>query len=192
MKIIVIDNGSQYAHRIYRSFQDLKADVQILPNTAPFEQIENADAIALSGSGALISHGAQMGNCKLYLEKFPGPIIGMCAGHQLIGEFFGGKVRSSSESETGTPEFGLTEITIDKENELFKGLPEKFAAWESHNDEVSEISDELEVLAHSSTCRFEAIKNRLKPIYGVQFHPEVQHTHHGKEIFRNFIQLAKR
>ena len=192
MKIIIIDNGSQYAHRIYRTFQDLKADAELVPNTAPFEKIKDADAIALSGSGARIGHNEAMGNCETYIKKFGGPIVGMCAGHQLIAQVFGGEVRSASESETGTPEFGLAEITIDKDDEIFAGIPKKTTVWESHNDEVSKISDELELLAHSETCEFEAIKHKTRPIYGLQFHPEVQHTQHGKLIFRNFLDIAKR
>lgn len=192
MRILVIDNGSQYAHRIYRTLQDLKVETKILLNTASFDEVKSADALCLSGSGGLVSQGASLGNCSVYLEKFSGPILGMCASHQLIGEFFGGKVRSASDSESGTPEFGKIEITIDKEADLFKGLPKKFAVWESHNDEVSEISSELELLAHSDTCSFEAIKHIERPIYGVQFHPEVQHTQFGREIYANFVQIAKK
>ncbi len=191
LKIIVIDNGSQYTHRIYRTLQDLKVETKIVPNSASFEEIKNADALAFSGSGGLVSQGASMGNCPVYLEKFSKPILGMCAGHQLIGEFFGGKVRSASESLSGTPEFGKTEIIIDKHGDLFRGLPQKFFVWESHNDEVSEISPELELLAHSDTCAFEAIKHVSRPIYGVQFHPEVQHSQYGKEIYANFVRIAK-
>ncbi|HIJ98718.1 TPA: GMP synthase, partial [archaeon] len=88
MKIIVIDNGSQYTHRIYRTLQDLKVETKIVPNTTPLEQIKDADALCFSGSGGLVSQGASMGNCPIYLEKFKGPILGMCAGHQLIREFF--------------------------------------------------------------------------------------------------------
>src|SRR3989344_2075281 len=191
MKIIVIDNGSQYAHRIYRTLQDLGVETKIVPNTTPFNEVKNADGLCFSGSGGLVSQGASMGNCPEYLEKFQGPILGMCAGHQLIGEFFGGKVRSASESDSGTPEYGKTEIIIDKHEGLFKGLPVKFAVWESHNDEVSEISPELELLAHSDTCAFEAIKHISRPIYGVQFHPEVQHSQFGREIYANFVHIAK-
>jgi GMP synthase (glutamine-hydrolysing) len=72
---------------------------------------------------------------------------------------------------------------------LFKDLPEKFIAWNSHNDEVSEISEQLECLAHSKDCKYEAIKHKEKPIFGLQFHPEVQHTEHGQEIFKNFTDL---
>jgi len=191
MKILVVDNGSQYAHRIYRTLQDLKAETKLVPNTTPVSEL-NCDGIVLSGSGVLLSAGAPMGNCKDYLDNFKGPILGICAGHQLIGGHFGGKISPASGNEGSTPEFGLTEITIDKENDLFKGIPAKISAWESHNDEISELPKDLESLAHSESCAVEALKHRKKPIYGIQFHPEVQHTQHGKDIYKNFIGIVKR
>ncbi len=191
MKIIVIDNGGQYCHRIYRTFQDLGVQAEIKPNTTPFEEIKNADGLALSGSGVLLSAEQPLGNCPEFLDKFSGPIIGLCAGHQLIASHFGGKVQAAVETESQSPEFGKAEIIIDKENEIFNGIPQKFTAWVSHNDTVVEISEQLEKLAHSETCEFEAIKHISRPIYGLQFHPEVQHTEHGREIYKNFVNIVK-
>jgi GMP synthase (glutamine-hydrolysing) len=187
VKIAVIDNGGQYAHRIYRTFQDCGAEVEIFPNTTPVEEIK-ADGIAFSGSGLMIGQGeaAGMGNCALYLDKFNGPILGMCAGHQLIASHFGGEAK-----EAATPEFGKTEILIDAKDEIFEGLPEKIIAWNSHNDEVASISENMESLAHSKDCPHEAVKHKTKPIYGLQFHPEVQHTEYGYEIFENFVKICK-
>ena len=186
IKIVVIDNGGQYTHRIYRTLQDAGAEAEIISNKTPIEEIV-ANGMAFSGSGSLVGQGeeAGMGNCDIYLDKFNGPILGMCAGHQLIAKHFGGKVSAAK-----IPEFGKTEIVVDNENQLFKGLPNNFIAWNSHNDEVVEISDKLEVLAHSSNCKYEAIRHKEKPIYGVQFHPEVQHTQFGKDIFKNFLNIV--
>ena len=114
MKILVVDNGSQYAHRIYRTLQDLKAETKLVPNTTPVSEL-NCDGIVLSGSGVLLSAGAPMGNCKDYLDNFKGPILGICAGHQLIGEHFGGKISPASGNEGSAPEFGLAEIIIESE-----------------------------------------------------------------------------
>ena len=187
MKIVVIDNGGQYTHRIYRTLQDAGAEAEILPNITPAENIQ-ADGMVFSGSGSLVGQGeeAGMGNCSVYLDTFNKPILGMCAGHQLIAKHFGGEVRAAQK-----PEFGKTEIEIDKQNVIFEGLPDKFVVWNSHNDEVSEISDQLEVLAHSNDCAFEAIKHKERPIYGLQFHPEVQHTEHGLEMCKNFLNVVE-
>ncbi|MFH1424646.1 MAG: GMP synthase subunit A [archaeon] len=187
MNIAVIDNGGQYTHRIMRTFQDLEYDSEILPNTTPIEEL-SADAVAFSGSGLSVGGGEEfgMGNCELYLDKFNGPILGMCAGHQLIAKHFGGEAKPA-----GTPEYGITELIIDEPDELFKGLPSTIKVWNSHNDEVTAISDQLKALAHSKDCPYEAIRHVSKPIFGVQFHPEVQHTEHGAEIFKNFAELTK-
>ncbi len=187
VKTAVIDNGGQYTHRIKRTLEDAGAEAEIIPNTTKIEDIK-AEALVFSGSGSLVGQGeeAGMGNCSLYLDKFDGPVLGMCAGHQLIAKKFGGKVRAAEK-----PEFGKTEIIIDHENDIFKELPEKQTVWNSHNDEVSEISDKLEVLAHSNDCEFEAVKHKEKPIYGVQFHPEVQHTEYGLDMLKNFLKIIK-
>ncbi|MFO7872034.1 MAG: GMP synthase subunit A [Candidatus Undinarchaeales archaeon] len=187
VKTAVVDNGGQYTHRIKRTLEDAGSEAEIISNTTKIEDIE-ADSLVFSGSGSLVGQGeeAGMGSCSKYLEKFDGPILGMCAGHQLIAKKFGGKVRAAEK-----PEFGKTEIIIDKENDIFKGLPEKQTVWNSHNDEIEEISDKLEVLAHSNDCKFEAVKHTEKPIYGVQFHPEVQHTEYGLDMFKNFLKVVK-
>jgi len=184
MKVAVIDNGGQYAHRIMRTFQDVGAEAMIIPNTTPVEEI-NADAIAFSGSGLRIGEGEvdPMGNCRSYLDNFQGPILGMCAGHQLIAIHFGGKVGPAE-----TPEFGKTEITITKKPGIFDNLPQTFTVWNSHNDEVTELPDCFESLASSKDCKYEAIKHKEKPVFGIQFHPEVQNTEHGTEIFKNFLE----
>jgi GMP synthase (glutamine-hydrolysing) len=128
-----------------------------------------------------------MGNCDLYLDELEIPILGMCAGHQLIAAHFGGKASAAKK-----PEFGKTEILVDEQDELFDGFPKSFIAWNSHNDEVSKLSDELLKLAHSKDCPYEAIRHNELPIFGLQFHPEVQHTEYRYELFENFIKICKR
>ena len=185
MKIAVIENGGQYTHRIMRTFQDLEVDAMIIPNTTSLEELD-ADAIAFSGGAVRMGLGeiGAMGNCNLYLDEFDGPIIGMCAGHQFIAIHFGGATAPAK-----VPEFGTCELIVDDPDVLFKGLPERFTVWNTHNDEVCAISPELKVLAHSKDGPYQAIRHVSKPIFGVQFHPEVQHTEYGPEIFKNFLEL---
>jgi len=82
-------------------------------------------------------------------------------------------------------------ITIDSEDDLFKGLPETLVAWESHNDEVLELPPDFVALAHSDNCRIQAMKHNSKPLYGLQFHPEVEHTDNGYEMFQAFIEICE-
>ena len=188
MKVYVIDNGGQWTHREWRVLKYLNVDAKIVPNNTPAEDLRDADALVLSGGAPSISYEKQkLGNQGKYLDELNVPILGICVGAQFIAEHFGGR------SSTATyPEYGKTEIFVDEIDELFVGLPEKFVAWESHNDEIKDLGEHLISLAHSKNCKYQAIKHKTKPIYGVQFHPEVQHTEYGEEIFKNFLKLAKR
>jgi GMP synthase (glutamine-hydrolysing) len=104
---------------------------------------------------------------------------------QLMAIHFGGKAGPSE-----IPEFGLSRLRVIEEDDLFKGLPKEFSVWESHNDEVKEAPN-FTVLALSENCRIQAVKHWHKPLYGVQFHPEVNNTEHGEEILRNFVRTVK-
>ena len=104
-----------------------------------------------------------------------------------MGRFFGGKV-----TESETPEFGKMELTILKKDVLFGGVPGNSIVWLSHNDEVSILPNDFEILASSENCKIQAMKHKNKPIYGVQFHPEVEHTEYGEQIFKNFVKICEK
>jgi GMP synthase (glutamine-hydrolysing) len=128
-----------------------------------------------------------LGKTGEYLEKANFPILGICAGHQFMGRFFGGKVAPSK-----IPEFGKIELTILKRDPIFNKVPEKSIVWLSHNDEVSITPNDFEVLAESENCKIQAMKHKKKPFYGVQFHPEVEHTRFGEQIFSNFVKICEK
>lgn len=188
MKVVVVDFGSQWTHRIHRTLKYLDADSKIVPVSEPVSEILKADALVISGGAIRIGlgEGTQTGNTREYLDKFSGPIMGVCAGQQFIGLHFGGKARPSAG-----PEFGKVELLIDDHNELFAGLPDKFTIWASHNDEVVETPG-FKILAHSKDCSNHAFKSLKRPVYGCLFHPEVEHSEHGSEIYANFLKLAKK
>ncbi len=71
-------------------------------------------------------------------------------------------------------------------------MPERMSVWENHNDEIKRLPEVFELNASSGTCRVQAFTHKTRPIYGVQFHPEVEHTEHGVDIFRNFLQECHR
>lgn len=187
MKIYVVDNGGQWTHREWRVLRDLGVEAKIVPNTTEVEKVLDADGIVLSGGAPRIaSDMKKLGNVGRYIEELSVPILGICVAHQYIAVHFGGCAGPAK-----VPAYGKVEVIIDIPCELFEGLPEKFVAWESHNDEVIALPDLLEVLAHSEHCKVEALRHKKKPIYGLQFHPEVEHTQHGEQIFRNFINLCR-
>ncbi|MGI0055430.1 MAG: GMP synthase subunit A [Thermoplasmata archaeon] len=182
MRIPVIDNGGQWTHREWRVLRDLGVETEILANTTPFEEIR-ADGIVLSG-GALSLEGtdSKLGRVGDWIDRADVPVLGICVGHQFLGRHFGGTI------DRGAPEFGRVEIEIDQaDHPLFSGFSPRFTAWASHNDQVVEAPPGWRTLAHSSACRVEAMSHPTRAIWGVQFHPEVEHTEHGREIFERFI-----
>lgn len=190
VKIYVIDNGGQWTHREWRTLRDLDVDTKIMPNTVSFDEItrENVDGLVLSGGAPRMGLQSELGNCGEYLQEADFPILGICAGHQFMARFFGGEVHPSK-----VPEFGKIELSIIKNDEpLFRGVPETSVVWESHNDEVTQLPQSFERLAESENCKIQAMKHREKPFYGLQFHPEVEHTEYGEQIFKNFVNICKK
>ena len=190
VRIYVIDNGGQWTHREWRTLRDLEVDTKIVPNTISFMDLskENVDGLVLSGGTPRIGSESDLGNCSEYLEKADFPILGICAGHHYMGRFFGGEVEPSK-----IPEFGKIELILLKEDDaLFEGAPKKSIVWESHNDEVTLLPNEFELLAESENCKIQAMRHKKKPFYGLQFHPEVEHTEYGERIFKNFVNICRK
>ena len=188
MKVLIVDFGSQWTHRIHRTLKYLDVESQIIPVTTPVKNILPADALIFSGGAIRIGLGdaKQTGNARKFIDKFQGPIMGICAGQQFIGLHFGGKAQPAA-----SPEYGKVELIVDDHDELFDGLPDKFSVWASHNDEVVDTPG-FKVLAHSDKVSNHAFKSLSRPIYGCLFHPEVEHTEHGSEIYANFLKLVKK
>jgi GMP synthase (glutamine-hydrolysing) len=189
VRIYVIDNGGQWTHREWRTLRDLEVETNIVPNTTLFSDLEkdNIQGLVLSGGAPRIGLNSNLGNCAEYLDKADFPILGICAGHQFMARHFGGRVKPSQ-----LPEFGKVELTICTEDDpLFKGVSKKSIVWESHNDEVTVLPKDFTKLAESDNCKIQAMRYNKKPYYGLQFHPEVEHTQFGDKIFKNFIQLCE-
>jgi len=188
VRIHVVDNGGQWPHREWRTLRDLEVETKIVPNTTLLQELreENIDGLVLSGGAPRIGLKGSLGNCAEYLEKAEFPILGICAGHQFMARFFGGEVKPSK-----TPEFGKVNLTIVHDDVLFAGVPKTSVVWESHNDEVTMLPKEFIRLAESENCSIQAMRSMKKPFFGLQFHPEVEHTEYGELIFQNFIALCE-
>ncbi len=184
--IVIIANRGQYNHRIYRTLKYLGAESKLVKSDLTPEGIH-----ALDPSGIVVGGGPfieECGNSKEIIKEFYReiPILGICLGHQLLSTVFGGEVRTA---EAGV--YADAEIVVDDENRILKGLGPSFSAWVSHKDEVKTVPPEFKVLAHSETCRVEAMAHEALPLFGVQFHPEVEHTPKGPQLFKNFLELCK-
>ena len=189
MKIYIIDNGGQWTHKEWRILRYLNIDSKIIKNTTSFEAIskDKIDGLILSGGSPRISLSNVLGNCTKFIEKATFPILGICAGHQILAKHFGGKV-----SQSIVPEFGGTELLLNgHKNTIIKNIPKKSIVWESHNDEVTSLPECFNILGKSKNCEVQIIAHTTKPFYGLQFHPEVVHTKYGEQIFKNFIELCK-
>lgn len=188
VRIYVVDNGGQWTHREWRTLRDLDVETNIVPNTTLLTELqkEGIQGLVLSGGAPRIGLDSTLGNCAEYLDHADIPILGICAGHQYMARHFGGTVQPSK-----IPEFGQVELTIYNDDDpLFEGVLKKSIVWESHNDEVTVLPKEFINLAGSDNCKIQAIRHKKKPFYGLQFHPEVEHTQFGEQIFKNFIGLC--
>jgi GMP synthase (glutamine-hydrolysing) len=183
--IAIIANRGQYNHRIYRTLKYLGAQSRLIKNDAT-----PADLRSLEIEGIVIGGGPfleESGNTRDIVLEFHKelPILGICLGHQILAETFGGSV---TEAEVG--EYADTMIMVDDEDEILRGLGPCFTAWVSHKDEILAMPEDFIKLAHSATCEVEAMRHKSLPLFGVQFHPEVEHTPKGPDLFKNFLELC--
>ncbi len=190
LKVYVVDNGGQWTHREWRVLRDLEVETEIIPNTKPLNELSELDlkGLVLSGGAPRIeTEILKLGNTGEYLDNVDFPVLGICIGFHFMALHFGGTAGAAE-----TAEFGKVEVTVDEHDDLFDGLPDKFQAWESHNDEIKTIPDNFIKLAHSDNCNIQAFKHQKRSLYGIQFHPEVEHTEHGYEIFKNFLRVCEK
>ena len=184
MSIVIINNLGQYNHRISRTLTYLGIENKLISNETSLEDVEamNPEGIILGGGPSI----DRIGNCEDIIREIDVPILGICLGHQTIANVFGGQTKSA-EIES----YAQIELKIEKQTGIFEGVGESLTVWASHKDEVITLPEDFEILASSDKCAIEAMKHKDKEIYGIQFHPEVQHTPRGGEIFENFYKLCK-
>ena len=184
VKIIVINNYGQTCHLIHRAVRDLDQEVELMKNTSSIQEIieKGPDGVILSGGPTL----ARAGNCSAYVRELDLPVLGICLGHQVMAQSYGGAVRTGAAGG-----YAAIEIEILQEDDILKGLGPKTNVWASHADEVSALPPDFVRLARSQICEVEAMKHRTKPLYGVQWHPEVSHTEKGNDLLNNFFEVCK-
>lgn len=180
MRVVVINNYGQFNHLIRRSIQD-KVDCDLTSNQTLPEDID-ADGLILGGGPSL----DRAGNCRDYLLNLDIPILGICLGMQIMGITFGGQVGPGSIGG-----YAQVDVEVIDEDDILRGFPARFKTWASHADQVSALPPQFQRLATSRICDIEAMKHRNRPIYGVQWHPEVVHTEHGGELLDNFINICR-
>lgn len=182
-KILVLDFGSQYTQLIARRIRELNVYCEIHPFNRSISFIKefNPRGIILSGGPASVyDDGAPTFDPQLLALNIP--ILGICYGMQLLTFYLKGKVARAARRE-----YGHAEISVGADSPLFQGLQTDLDVWMSHGDRIEEMPEGFTTIAHSANSPHAAIQHTVRPLYGVQFHPEVAHTPRGKEILRNFI-----
>ena len=183
----VVDSGGQWTHREWRMLRYLGVDTQIIENTTPVSDLRQLDGLILSGGAARVGLTGELGNCGAYLE-LDIPILGICAGHQFMAGYYGGAAAEAVE-----PEFGAAQITLaNGGGQIFADTPDVQTVWESHNDEVSVVPEGFFITASSQSCLVQGMENEKGDRFGLQFHPEVNDSEYGQNMFQNFIEICKK
>jgi len=181
-KIVVLDFGSQYSHLICRRIRDFSVYAELVPFDISLENIAklNPKGIIFSGGpSSVYDSGAPIPDKKIFQLNVP--ILGICYGHQIIVNNFGGKIKRANK------EYGSSVLTIDSNSDILNGIGDSVRAWMSHGDEAENVPDGFEIIGHTESSRSAAIANKQKTVFGIQFHPEVVHTEKGTEIMKNFV-----
>ncbi len=184
--VLVLDFGGQYNQLIARRVRECGVYCEIKPYTTPLAELK-----ALNPIGIIFTGGPN----SVYLETSPHvdpaiftwgvPILGICYGCQLLAHNLGGKVTEAQDDSAR--EYGKTVTYYDTDCKLFRGLPAEGVSWMSHGDYMAKVPEGFALVAHSANCPNVAIADETRGFYGVQFHPEVNHTENGVAMIRNFL-----
>lgn len=180
-RIAVLDFGSQYSHLICRRIRDFAVRAELLPFGTDTAEVLSADTkgvILSGGPSSTYTENAPMPQQGILDSNIP--ILGICYGHQVIVNRYGGVVKRASR------EYGHSTLMIHDSDGLFGGLGSSMTAWMSHGDEAKTIPDGFRVIGHTSSAAAAAICDYSNRIFGLQFHPEVAHTPKGTDILYNF------
>lgn len=188
-KVLILDFGGQYNQLIARRVRECNVYCEVRPFTMTLAEIREYDPIGIIFTG---------GPNSVYLADAPQvdpgvfelgvPVLGICYGCQLMAHHLGGQVTAAQEDTAR--EYGKTETFYDTNCKLFRGLPAQGISWMSHGDYMSRVPQGFSLVGHTEACPNVAIADEERGFYGVQFHPEVNHTQHGADMLRNFLYLV--
>ena len=184
--VLVLDFGGQYNQLIARRVRECGVYCEVKPYTTPIAELK-----ALNPIGIIFTGGPN----SVYLETSPHvdpeiftwgvPILGICYGCQLMAHTLGGQVTEAQDDSAR--EYGKTETYYNNACKIFENLPAQGISWMSHGDYMAKVPEGFSLVAHSDNCPNVAIADEKRGFYGVQFHPEVNHTQHGMDMIRNFL-----
>lgn len=185
--ILVLDFGGQYCHLIGRRIRENGVYSEIVPHDISPEEVKSLSEkfkvkglIFSGGPSSVYEQNAPKLNPRILEVNLP--ILGLCYGHQLLAQLSDGKVKPAA-----CKEYGIAQVVVDKPVGVLEGLSKQEKVWMSHGDTVCALPPDFEVLAHTDNCPVAAFRHKQKPIYGLQWHPEVIHTEKGVRMLHNFI-----
>ncbi|MCI9566776.1 MAG: glutamine-hydrolyzing GMP synthase [Lawsonibacter sp.] len=185
-KILILDFGGQYGQLIARRVRECNVYCEVEPWTTPLAELRAFDPIGIiftGGPGSVYLEGSPSVDPQIFTWGVP--ILGICYGCQLMAHLLGGEVVPAQEGSAR--EYGRTLTCYDTSCRLFRGLPEEGVSWMSHGDYMAKIPEGFALAARSAACPNVAIADEDRGFYGVQFHPEVDHTEHGTDMIRDFL-----
>lgn len=188
-EVLIINFGSQYAHLISRKVRSLRARTRVVSYKDFIEGTcrglgREWSAVIISGGPSSIRVGDPLITEFSFLKSVEVPVLGICFGHQLIAAVYGGEVSK------GKGEYGPTKVRKVRDDRLLEGWGSEEIVWMSHGDHVSRLPEGFVALAYSENGSVAVMRLKDKPVYGVQFHPEVRHTEKGIKLLDNFLSIA--
>lgn len=181
--IIILNFGSQFAHLIARRVRDLGVKAEILAFDTPASEIRELNPVGIilsGGPSSVLEKNSPRPDKEIF--KLDIPILGICYGHQVMARMLGGNVAKGEHRE-----FGKEILNIKDKKGIFKGLSSKEVVWFSHGDQVIKLPQGFKATAATATCKYAAFANLKSDFFGIQFHPEVTHTQHGRKLLENFL-----
>jgi GMP synthase (glutamine-hydrolysing) len=182
--VLVLDFGGQYNQLIARRVREAHVYCEMIPFFTPIEEIEkkNPKAIIFSGGPSSV-YGEKAPTLDKRIYELGIPILGICYGMQLMALDLGGEVQKA----TDTREYGKTELNILSEDALMQGLPSSQQCWMSHGDFINKAPEGYTVTSKTDSSPVTSMANAETKMYGVQFHPEVNHTVYGQDMLKHFL-----
>jgi GMP synthase (glutamine-hydrolysing) len=181
--VAVLDFGSQFAQLIARRVRELNVFSELLPHDTTLDELERrgASAVILSGGpNSVYDDGAPKPDPAIWSGRLP--VLGICYGAQLMANELGGSVQATPKRE-----YGPATVMIGEEDGLFTGLERTQPVWMSHGDSITALPEGFRATAQTDSSPFAGLADPSRHLYGIQFHPEVAHTPHGKDVLRNFV-----
>jgi GMP synthase (glutamine-hydrolysing) len=179
-QVTVLDTGGQYTHLIARRVRELGVYADVKPSETPASELRSRKGIIISGGPAsVLEPNSPDIDPKILASGVP--VLGICYGHQLLAKHLGGEVKKGVRGE-----YGLAHLTVTAEDPLWNGV-EKTQIWMSHFDSVASPPAGFRVTACTDVSGVAAMSDGQRRLFGIQFHPEVVHTHAGRRVLENFL-----